>query len=141
MRVLGLDVGSKTIGVACSDALLLTAQAVRTVKRRTLKDDVAELAAICKEREVHHVVVGKPLHMNGDRSINMDGIEELVAALQKKLPETEMVYRDERLTTVMAQRQLTAAGVRGEKRKAMVDTIAAVFILQNYLDAQGGSHG
>lgn len=76
--------------------------------------------------------------MNGDKSANTEKIEQFVEELKKTVPQTEIVWWDERLTTVMAQRQLMEAGVRREKRKAVVDTIAAVFILQNYLDAQGG---
>ena len=138
MRILGLDVGSKTIGVACSDALLLTAQAVGTLKRQSRRKDCLALADICKEKEVHRIVVGKPSHMNGDKSAYTEKIEQFVEELKKTVPQTEIVWWDERLTTVMAQRQLMEAGVRREKRKAVVDTIAAVFILQNYLDAQGG---
>jgi len=77
MRILGLDVGEKTIGVACSDALLMTAQAVGTIKRQSKKKDFAQLAAVCREREVHCIVVGKPSHMNGDRSENMEKIERI----------------------------------------------------------------
>ena len=131
MRILGLDVGSKTIGVACSDALLLTAQAVGTLKRQSRRKDCLALADRC-------IVGGKPSHMNGDKSANTEKIEQFVEELKKTVPQTEIVWWDERLTTVMAQRQLMEAGVRREKRKAVVDTIAAVFILQNYLDAQGG---
>ena len=72
MRILGLDVGSKTIGVACSDALLLTAQAVGTLKRQSRRKDCLALADICKEKEVHRIVVGKPSHMNGDKSANTE---------------------------------------------------------------------
>lgn len=141
MRILGLDVGEKTIGVACSDALLMTAQAVGTIKRQSKKKDFVQLAAVCREREVHCIVVGKPSHMNGDRSENMEKIERFVSELKEAVPEPDIVYWDERLTTAMARRQLIAAGVRREKRKGVIDTIAAVFILQNYLDAQGGNHG
>ncbi len=138
MRVLGLDVGSKTIGVACSDALLITAQGVETIRRTSKKKDFRRLRELVAEREVHRIVVGRPRHMNGDASENMEKIEQFVQDLQKTMPKMEFVYWDERLTTVMAEQVLMEGGVRREKRKQFVDTMAAVLILQNYLDAQGG---
>lgn len=139
MRILGLDVGSKTIGVACSDALLITAQGMETIQRASKKKDIARIREIIAEKEVHRVVVGKPRHMNGDYSENMAKIEEFVKDMQKKMPDMDFVYWDERLTTVMAQQVLMEGNVRREKRKQYVDKMAAVLILQNYLDAQGGS--
>ena len=130
--------GSKTIGVACSDALLITAQGLETIHRTTQKKDFQRLLDIVREKEVHRVVVGMPRHMNGDRSINIDKIEQMVDELRKVMPEMDFVYWDERLTTVMAERELIAANVRRNKRKQVIDKMAAVFILQNYLDAQGG---
>lgn len=138
MRILGLDVGSRTIGVACSDPLLLTAQGMETIKRQSKKKDFARLKEIIKEKDVHRVVVGKPCHMNGDYSENMEKIEQFVSELKKVLPDMEFVYWDERLTTVMATQVLMEGNVRREKRKQFVDKMAAVLILQNYLDAQGG---
>lgn len=138
MRILGLDVGLRTIGVACSDPLLLTAQGMETIKRQSKKKDFARLKEIIKEKDVHRVVVGKPRHMNGDYSENMEKIEQFVSELKKVLPDMEFVYWDERLTTVMATQVLMEGNVRREKRKQFVDKMAAVLILQNYLDAQGG---
>ena len=138
MRILGLDVGSRTIGVACSDPLLLTEQGMETIRRKSKKKDFARLKEIIKEKDVHRVVVGKPRHMNGDYSENMEKIEQFVSELKKVLPEMEFVYWDERLTTVMATQVLMEGNVRREKRKQFVDKMAAVLILQNYLDAQGG---
>lgn len=139
MRILGLDVGSKTIGVACSDALLITAQGVETIQRTSKKKDFARLRALATEKEVHCIVVGKPRHMNGDYSENIAKIEQFVNDLSKTMPKMKFVYWDERLTTVMAQQVLIEGNVRREKRKQYVDKMAAVLILQNYLDAQGGS--
>ena len=138
MRILGLDVGSRTIGVACSVPLLLTGQGMETIRRQSQKKDFARLKEIIKEKDVHRVVVGKPRHMNGDYSENMEKIEQFVSELKKVLPEMEFVYWDERLTTVMATQVLMEGNVRREKRKQFVDKMAAVLILQNYLDAQGG---
>lgn len=138
MRILGLDVGSKTIGVACSDALLMTAQGLETIKRQSKEKDIARLKDIVKEKEVHRIVVGKPRHMNGDNSENMAKIELFVDDLKKAMPAMEIVYWDERLTTVMAEQVLMEGGVRREKRKQYIDKMAAILILQNYLDAHGG---
>ena len=138
MRILGLDVGSKTIGVACSDALLMTAQGLETIKRQSKEKDIARLKDIVKEKEVHRIVVGKPRHMNGDNSENMAKIELFVDDLKKTLPAMDIVYWDERLTTVMAEQVLMEGGVRREKRKQYIDKMAAILILQNYLDAHGG---
>ena len=137
MRILGLDVGSKTIGVACSDALLMTAQGLETIKRQSKEKDIARLKDIVKEKEVHRIVVGKPRHMNGDNSENMAKIELFVDDLKKTMPAMDIVYWDERLTTVMAEQVLMEGGVRREKRKQYIDKMAAILILQNYLDAHG----
>lgn len=138
MRILGLDVGSKTIGVACSDTLLITAQGLETIRRTSLQSDFQRVKEIVKEKEVHRIVVGRPRHMNGDYSENMEKIEQFVNDLKQVMPEMEFVYWDERLTTVMAEHVLIEGRVRREKRKQFVDKMAAVLILQNYLDAQGG---
>ena len=138
MRILGLDVGSKTISVACSDALLMTAQGLETIKRQSKEKDIARLKDIVKEKEVHRIVVGKPRHMNGDNSENMAKIELFVDDLKKTMPAMDIVYWDERLTTVMAEQVLMEGGVRREKRKQYIDKMAAILILQNYLDAHGG---
>lgn len=138
MRILGLDVGSKTIGVACSDALLMTAQGLETIKRQSKEKDIARLKDIVKEKEVHRIVVGKPRHMNGDNSENMAKIELFVDDLKKTMPAMDIVYWDERLTTVMAEQVLMEGGVRRKKRKQYIDKMAAILILQNYLDAHGG---
>ena len=111
---------------------------METIKRQSKKKDFARLKEIIKEKDVHRVVVGKPRHMNGDYSENMEKIEQFVSELKKVLPDMEFVYWDERLTTVMATQVLMEGNVRREKRKQFVDKMAAVLILQNYLDAQGG---
>lgn len=83
MRILGLDVGSKTIGVACSDALLITAQGVETIRRVSKKKDFQRLKELVAEKEVHRIVVGRPRHMNGDYSENIDKIEHFVDELKR----------------------------------------------------------
>lgn len=136
MRILGLDVGSKTIGVACSDALLITAQGVETIRRKSEAEDFKRLQELIKEKDVHRIVVGKPRHMNGDYSENMKEIEAFISRFQQTVPDMDIVYWDERLTTVMAESVLKQGNVRREKRKKYIDKMAAILILQNYLDAQ-----
>ena len=139
MRILGLDIGSKTIGVACSDALGITAQGITTIQRKTAKDDWQRLQALATERRVTRMVVGRPRHMNGEDSENVKQIEAFITYLKRQMPAMEFVYWDERLTTMMARQVLMAGGVRREKRKQFVDKMSAILILQNYLDAQGNT--
>lgn len=133
MRILSLDVGSRTIGVACSDALLLTAQGIETIRRTSLEKDFARIQEIIDEYEVHEIVVGMPKNMNGTKGDRAEKTEEFVAKMQEviSLPVT---FWDERLSTVMAEKSLIAADVSRKKRKTVIDKMAAVVILQGYLD-------
>lgn len=136
MRILGLDVGTKTVGVACSDALLITAQGVETIRRKSWDYDLSRLEELVKEKEVHAIVLGMPKHMNGDKGVNAALVEDFKARLEERLPALEYIYWDERLSTAMAQRQLIEANVRRDKRKQVIDKMAAVVILQGYLDSK-----
>ncbi len=132
MRIMGLDVGEKTIGVAVSDELGLTAQGIKTIRRKGWKEDLDLLHHLAREYEVQCVVVGMPRNMNGTLGPSAHKALEFVKRLQAlNLP---VVTEDERLTTVMAERVLIEADVRRSKRKQVVDQIAAVLILQGYLD-------
>ncbi len=133
MRIMGLDVGARTIGIAVSDPLGLTAQGVKTLRRRSEEADLQELLLLIREYEVERLVVGLPLHMNGDFSESAERALAFGQALAEAagLPlETE----DERLTTVAAERVLLEGNLSRAKRKTVIDKIAAVFILQSYLD-------
>lgn len=138
MRIMGLDYGAKTVGVAISDALLLTAQGVETICRtqeNKLRKTLAKIKSLCEEYEVTEIVLGFPKNMNntiGDRAEKSLEFAEML----KKRTGLPIVMWDERLTTVEATRTLIESGVRREKRKEYVDKIAAVFILQSYLDAK-----
>ncbi len=138
MRIMGLDYGAKTVGVAISDALLLTAQGVETICRtqeNKLRKTLARIKSLCEEYEVTEIVLGFPKSMNntiGDRAEKSLEFAEML----KKRTGLPIVMWDERLTTVEATRTLIESGVRREKRKEYVDKIAAVFILQGYLDAK-----
>ena len=138
MRIMGLDYGSKTVGVAVSDALLLTAQAVETISRpqeTKLRRTLARIEELCREYEIEKIILGFPKNMNntiGDRAEKSLKFAEML----KRRTGLPVVMWDERLTTVAAERTLMESGVRREHRKEHIDQIAAVFILQGYLDAE-----
>ena len=133
MRIMSLDVGSRTIGIACSDALLMTAQGIETIRRTSLEKDFNRLQELITEYEVHELVVGMPKNMNGTKGERAEKSEEFVEKM-KEVIDLPVTYWDERLSTVMAERQLIAADVSRKKRKSVIDKMAAVVILQGYLD-------
>lgn len=133
MRIMSLDVGSRTIGIACSDALLVTAQGIETIRRTSLEKDFNRLQELIAEYEVHELVVGMPKNMNGTKGERAEKTEEFVEKM-KEVIDLPVSYWDERLSTVMAERQLIAADVSRKKRKSVIDKMAAVVILQGYLD-------
>lgn len=135
MRVLGLDVGDRTIGVAVSDALKMTAQGVETIRRKTLELDLARLQEIIAEYEVSSIIVGYPKNMNGTIGPRGEFTQAFCEELAKVVPNIEIRLWDERLSTVAAQKSLIAADVSRAKRKKVIDKMAAVFILQGYLDS------
>ena len=136
MRIMGLDYGSKTVGVAVSDAMGLTAQGIEIVRRKSenkLRQTLARIEEIAKEYGVEKIVLGFPKHMNNDIGERAEKSLEFKEMLERRtgLP---VVMWDERLTTVEADRTMMETGIRRENRKEYVDMIAAVFILQGYLD-------
>lgn len=133
MRIMALDVGSRTIGIACSDALLMTAQGIETIRRTSLENDFNRLRELISEYEVHELVVGMPKNMNGTKGDRAEKTEEFVEKM-KVVIDLPVTFWDERLSTVMAERQLIAADVSRKKRKGVIDKMAAVVILQGYLD-------
>lgn len=130
---MALDVGSRTIGIACSDALLMTAQGIETIRRTSLEKDFHRLSELITEYEVHELVVGMPKNMNGTKGERAEKTEEFVEKM-KEFIDLPVTFWDERLSTVMAERQLIAADVSRKKRKDVIDKMAAVVILQGYLD-------
>lgn len=130
---MALDVGSRTIGIACSDALLMTAQGIETIRRTSLENDFNRLRELISEFEVHELVVGMPKNMNGTKGERAEKTEEFVEKM-KAVIDLPVTFWDERLSTVMAERQLIAADVSRKKRKGVIDKMAAVVILQGYLD-------
>lgn len=133
MRIMALDVGSRTIGIACSDALLMTAQGIETIRRTSLENDFNRLRELISEYEVHELVVGMPKNMNGTKGDRAEKTEEFVEKM-KAVIDLPVTFWDERLSTVMAERQLIVADVSRKKRKGVIDKMAAVVILQGYLD-------
>ena len=138
MRVMGLDFGSKTVGVSVSDPLGVTAQGVEIIRRTSenkLRQTLARIETLAKEYEVEKFVLGFPKHMNNDIGERAEKALEFGEMLRRRTG-LEVVMWDERLTTVEAERTLMETGIRREHRKQYVDQIAAVFILQGYLDSR-----
>ena len=138
MRIMGLDYGTKTVGVAVSDPLGITAQAVETIERKAenkLRQTLARIETLAKEYEVEKFVLGLPKHMNNDIGERAEKSMEFGEMLRRRTG-IEVIMWDERLTTESAERTLIEAGVRRENRKQFIDQIAAVFILQSYLDSR-----
>jgi putative Holliday junction resolvase len=134
MRTLGLDVGTKTIGIAVSDGLGWTAQGIETYKRKgSLEDDLSYLGNLIAEYEVSKVVVGFPKNMNGTIGPSGEMCQEFAMEIEETLNVPTELW-DERLTTAAAQRMLIDADVSRKKRKGVIDKMAAVLILQGYLD-------
>ncbi len=139
MRIIGLDYGSKTVGVAVSDTLCLTAQPFETIVRKDenkLRQTLARIEAIAKEQEAGKIVLGLPKNMNNTEGDRVQKTMEFCEMLKRRTG-LEVVMWDERLTTVAAERVLQESGVRREHRKEYIDQIAASMILQGYLDHIG----
>ncbi|MBO6206323.1 MAG: Holliday junction resolvase RuvX [Lachnospiraceae bacterium] len=137
MRIMGLDFGSKTVGVAISDELGLTAQGKEIVRREReskLRQTCARIEELIVEYGVERIVMGLPKNMDGSEGERVEKTKEFQEMLERRTG-LEVVLWDERLTTVAADRYMSEAGIRGAKRKELVDEIAAVFILQGYLDS------
>ncbi len=130
---LGLDVGTKTIGIAASDALGMLAFPVLTLSRKGVRVDSAKVAELAKQREATAIIVGLPLELEGheERSARL---ARQIGTATGELTGLPVHYMDERFTSVDAERQMIAAGVSRKKRKAVIDQAAAVLILQGWLD-------
>ena len=136
MRIIGLDFGSKTVGVAVSDELLITAQGIEIVRRKSenkLRQTLARIEELIKEYNVEKIVLGFPKNMNNSEGERFEKTLEFKEMLERRTGLTVELW-DERLTTVAADNLMMEAGIRRENRKEYVDQIAASFILQGYLD-------
>lgn len=137
MRILGLDIGQKRIGVALSDPLGITAQGLTVIVYETMAGALDRLVELCQEHGVTRIVTGLPLHMSGDRGEAAEKVERFAAAIRKRtgLP---VEFMDERLTTRAAERTLIAANVKRRARKEVRDMLAAVLILESFLNSNPG---
>jgi putative Holliday junction resolvase len=132
MRIMGLDIGTKTIGVAISDELGITAQGLKTIKRKTKEDDFDELQSIISQFQIEKIVVGLPKNMDGSLGKQAEFVFGWIEEHKKKI-EIPMETWDERLSTVEASKTLLKADLSRKKRKGVIDKVAAVLILQGYL--------
>ena len=136
MRIMGLDFGSKTVGVAISDPLFVTAQGVEIIRRKEenkLRQTLARIEELIVENEVGEIVLGLPKNMNASEGVRVELTNEFREKLERRTG-LNVVMWDERLTTVAADKAMMEAGIRRENRKNYVDMIAATLILQGYLD-------
>ena len=135
-RYMSLDIGDATIGVAVSDLLGLTAQGVETIRRRDLSDDLNRRGVLIQEYEADALVAGLPKHMNGQEGERCALVRAFMADAAERFPMMEIHYWDERLSTVAASRTLLEGDVSRKKRRKVIDKMAAVYILQGFLDRQ-----
>lgn len=138
MRILGLDIGDRTIGVAISDPLGLTAQGITTIRRKSEDKDIEELRKICEEYTVDTIVSGLPKNMNGTLGPQSDKVIKFCKLIEENINLPIKMW-DERLTTVAAHRAMLEADLSRSKRKKIVDKMAAIYILQGYLDSISNS--
>lgn len=132
-RLIGLDVGDRTIGIAVSDLLMITAQGVTTIKRTNLKADLQELRKIIDEYKVTKIIVGMPKMMDGTIGIQGKKVIEFTEKMKAKI-DLPVDYQDERLTTALSEKILISADVKRSKRKEVIDKLAAVQILTTYME-------
>lgn len=139
MRILGLDLGSRTVGIAVSDALGIIATGVETYRFEDDRYDLAleRVVSIVKEKKVEKIILGYPKHMNGDIGEKAIICENFKKQLEEVLS-IEVVLVDERWSTKLAENRLLEADISRKKRKKIIDKMAAVVILQSYLDSKGG---
>lgn len=139
MRKLGLDVGDKTIGVAVSDELDITAQGVTTIDRVGIRKDAGKVMDFVREYDCDTVVMGLPINLDGSDSVQTEKVREFRTMLENKMRSSGMAdvkveWQDERFTTVIAERVLMEANMKRKSRKEVVDKQAAIIILQSYMD-------
>lgn len=135
MRTICLDVGEARIGVAVTDPLGFTAQGVETIRTRGIENDIARVTELCRRYETERVLIGLPLNMDGSHGFQADHAVEFGTRLRET--GLKIRYQDERMTTISATRTLIEGGVRREKRKDVVDKLAACYILESFLQSGG----
>ena len=140
MRIMGLDMGSKTIGVALSDPLTITAQSLTSVRRTALANDLEAILRLIADHQVEELVVGLPINMDGSRGGAVDKVETFIEHLSARLT-IKIIRWDERLSTVAAERILLEGDLSRAKRRKVIDRLAAAIILQGYLDSRPRNRG
>jgi len=133
MRIMGLDIGSHTIGVAISDELGMIAQGLKTIKRKSMEEDLKEISLIITQFKIDKIVVGLPKNMDGTMGKQAEMVFQWIKAAQEKI-RLHMLTWDERLSTVEASKILLEADLSRKERKGVIDKLAAVIILQGYLN-------
>jgi putative Holliday junction resolvase len=133
MRIMGLDIGSHTVGVAITDELRITAQGLKTIRRKSKEEDLEELIKIIDQFEIGKIVVGLPKNMNGTLGKQAEMVLQWIKAIREKV-DLPIVTWDERFSTVEASRVLLEADLSRRKRKKAIDKLAAVIILQGYIE-------
>lgn len=132
-RYLGLDVGDRTIGVAVSDPFFITAQSLMTINRKSKLEDIEILKGIIKDKDISKIIVGLPKNMNNTIGPQAKKVKTFIKELRKHT-DLDIEYVDERLTTMSAERVLLEQDLSRKKRKKVIDSVAATYILQTYLD-------
>ncbi|WP_251613075.1 Holliday junction resolvase RuvX [Pumilibacter muris] len=135
MRILAIDYGDARIGLALSDESETLASPLETYKSQSMRKDIDAIAALAKEKDAGLIVLGLPINMDGSHGERANKTESFGKVLEK-VSGLKVVYKDERLTTVSAEKTLIECNMRREKRKQVIDTLSAQIILQSYLDAQ-----
>lgn len=143
-RIIGLDVGDKTIGVAISDPLRIIAQGVKTIDRVGIRKDTTKIIDFVKEYDCDTIVIGLNINLNGTDSVQTKKVYDFKTMLENKLRSTGLskvkcIFEDERFTTVIAERVLIDADLSRKKRKEVIDKQSAIIILQSYLDSNGSN--
>lgn len=136
MKIMGIDLGSKKIGIAVSDEMRWTAQGIKVIKRIGINRDIEEIIKLVNEYDVDEIVVGLPINMNGTMGQQAEKVLSFIERLKAKITIPVNTW-DERLSTVAVTRVLLEGNIKREKRKEVVDKMAAVYILQGYLDSKG----
>jgi len=135
MRIMGLDLGSKTIGVALSDELTITAQVLTSIHRTALAKDLEAIVRLVEDHQVEELVIGLPINMDGSRGGAVDKVETFIEHLSARLT-IKIIPWDERLSTVAAERILLEGDLSRAKRRKVIDRLSAAIILQGYLDSR-----
>ena len=136
MKIMGIDYGDSRVGIALSDSLGFMAHGLKTVPNKVYSKMLETVVSLIKEHSVETVVLGLPKNMDGSLGFRADITHDFAADLKKELPGIEIVFQDERLTTVQASLYLNATNTRGASRKNVIDTVSAEIILQSYLDSK-----